>query len=323
MNRGPLFRPDYKPKFSGHQTFPMRYGWLKKAYDRVIETEDDDSGNKLLCWGEDAIARYGVGKNMVASIRHWANVTGIIDEPSGTNEVVSTKFGKTLHKLDPYLEHPNSLWLIHWKLATAWKNKTTWFWAYSHYPAVIFEREQLIARLERLVKEQEWTNVAHTTLKKDVACFVRTYSAQHTSVSSGRDDSFESPLTELGLIRPVSKRDEFRFVRGQKSTLGNGAFVYALLEFWLENSVASTLSFEAIAHGPGSPGRAFLLDENDVVDRLSAIDDLTNGGLRWSETAGLKQVVRSPDFSMNSDSFLQFFKRDYYNSSHGKVAEWP
>lgn len=322
MARGPLFKRDYKPQFSGHETFPLRYGWLKKAYDRVSETEQEDN-NKALCWGDDAIARFGVGKNMVASMRHWASVAGIIEEPSGTNKVVTTELGKVLfgeNGLDPYLEHPTSLWLIHWKLATAWKKKTTWFWAFSHYPAVTFERDQLIKRLERLARDQGWPRVAHTTLKNDIACFVRTYAAQPVSVKAGRDDSYESPLTELGLMKPVSKRDEFRFVRGQKSTLDEGAFVYALLEFWLELSNASTLSFEAVAHEPGSPGRTFLLDENDVADRLSNIDDITNGALRWSETAGLKQVVRNPDFTLDAEHILQFIRSDYDNFSRTEAA---
>ncbi|MEK7854647.1 MAG: DUF4007 family protein, partial [Acidobacteriota bacterium] len=39
MRRGPLFEPNYRPSFSGHETFPLRYGWLKKAFDRVVEIE--------------------------------------------------------------------------------------------------------------------------------------------------------------------------------------------------------------------------------------------------------------------------------------------
>ncbi|BCA81008.1 DUF4007 family protein [Desulfuromonas sp. AOP6] len=310
MAHGPLYQQDYKPHFSGHETFPLRYGWLKKCYDRVSETEQE-SNNKLLCWGDDAIARFGVGKNMVSSMRHWAVVAGIIDEPSNTNMVKSTSLGQLLfgeHGVDPYLENQNSLWLIHWKLATQ-KKKTTWYWAFSYYSAVTFDRDKLIKRLQR-----DWPNVAQATIKNDVGCFIRTYAAQPSSSKSGRDDSLESPLTELGLIKPVSKRDEFRFVRGQKTTLGEGAFVYALLEFWREFSPASsTLSFEAIAYEPGSPGRVFLLDENDVADRLSDIANVTNNALRWSETAGLKQVVRSSNFDFSNA--LEFALEDYKRSS--------
>ena len=48
----------------------------------------------------------------------------------------------------------------------------------------------------------------------------------------------------------------------------DGVFVYALIDFWARYSTAGTLSFEAVAHAPGSPGRVFLFDENDVVDAL-------------------------------------------------------
>ena len=30
MLRGPLGKTQYKPKFSGHDTFPFRYAWLPK-----------------------------------------------------------------------------------------------------------------------------------------------------------------------------------------------------------------------------------------------------------------------------------------------------
>src|SRR5690625_6536827 len=83
MARGPLYQQDYKPQFSGHETFPLRYGWLKKCYDRVAETEPEPD-NKSLCWGDDAIARFGVGKNMVSSMRHWATVAGIIEDRKST-----------------------------------------------------------------------------------------------------------------------------------------------------------------------------------------------------------------------------------------------
>ena len=83
MPRGPLYQDGYMPRFSGHETFPLRYGWLKKVFDRVTETAGEPN-QKTACWGDDAIAQFGVGKNMVASMRHWAKATGIIEEPPGT-----------------------------------------------------------------------------------------------------------------------------------------------------------------------------------------------------------------------------------------------
>ena len=310
MSRGPLYQAGYASQFSGHETFPLRYGWLKKAFDRVTETEGHPD-NRAACWDDDAIARFGVGKNMVASIRHWAKAARVIKE-TGTNSVQTTDFGRLLFGpkgLDPYMEHLATLWLIHWQLAARDK-KTTWFWSFSHYPAITFDRDNLVKKLVRLAKDRSWPRVANTTIKNDVACFVRTYVARQPSGKTGHDDALESPLTELGLIKAVGKKDGFRFVHGPKTTLGDGVFTYALIDFWIRYSnAAATLSFEAIAHAPGGPGRVFLFDENDVADRLAALDDVTRGALRWSETAGLKQVVRNTD--INENVALTWVSGDY------------
>jgi hypothetical protein len=139
------------------------------------------------------------------------------------------------------------------------------------------------------------------------------------STRAGQEDSLESPLTELGLIKAIGKHDGFRFVRGPKPNLGDGVFVYALIDFWSRHSPKSaTLSFEAIAHEPGSPGRVFLFDENDVVDRLSVLDGLTDGVLRWSETAGLKQVVRSGELA--PERALEWVEMDYISSDRSEAA---
>lgn len=318
MARGPLFQDSYSPQFSGHETFPLRHGWLKKAYDRVAETEGMPE-NRAACWDDEAIARFGVGKNMVASMRHWAKAAGIIEEPT-VNSARTTGLGRLLFGakgVDPFMEHPASLWLVHWQLA-GHAEKTTWFWAFSHYPAVTFERENFMKKLDRLAKDRNWSRVAQATLKNDVACFIRTYVARPPSGKVGHDDALESPLTELGLIKAIGKKDGFRFVRGAKSSLGDGVFTYALLDFWSRYSGAATLSFEAIAHAPGGPGRTFLFDENDVADRLVGLEDVTNGALRWSETAGLKQVVRNTE--IDAGAALALLAGDYEERGEREAA---
>lgn len=320
MGRGPLFQKDYRPQLSGHETFPLRYGWLKKAYDAVAATENDPE-NKSVFLGDDAIARFGVGKNMVASMRHWGSAAGILNELQGSPVIRKTELGRLLFGpggLDPYMEHPATLWLVHWHLA-ARPNKTTWFWAFNHFPALTFEREHLVKGISRLAKDRSWSRVAAATVKNDVACFIRTYVPQQPSSQAGNDDALESPLTELDLIKAIGKRDGFRFVRGSKSTLGDGVFVWALLDFWARYSKkAATLSFEAIAHEPGGPGRVFLFDENDVADRLTGLEDATGGKLRWSETAGLKQVVRDPDLSF--EAAPSYIEADYVGPRRREAA---
>jgi hypothetical protein len=315
MARGPLFNEKYRPQFSGHETFPLRYGWLKKAFDAISETEQD-AENKSVFLNDDAIARLGVGKNMVASMRHWATAVGIIREDISSNRIVTTELGRKIFGavgIDPFLEHPSTLWLIHWQLCGK-PDKTTWYWVFNHYTSDTFDRDFLVKGLERLASDRQWTRVAGTTIKRDVECFVRTYVARSSSDKWAYEDTLESPLAELGLIRPIGKRDGFRLLRGQKSTLGDGVFLYSVIQFWKRYSEGtSTISFEALAYEPGSPGRVFLLDENDLADRLVDIEDYTDGAYRWSETAGLKQVIR--DYDLTEEDQFRLVELDYPESN--------
>ena len=294
MLRGPLYEDDYRPQLSGHETFPLRYGWLKKAYDAVRRKEGQANSGEVFS-GPDAIARFGVGKNMVASMRHWAEASGVVVVDLRANHAATTSLGRRLfddHGLDPYMEDPSTSWLIHWRLAGCPK-KTTWFWAFSHCPSLDFEREGLAEAIGRLASDRKWPRASSATIKNDVGCFVRTYVAQSPAAKSNQEDSLESPLTELGLIKPIGRRGGFRFVRGSKPSLGVEAFCYAVTDFWNDRFPnVNTLSLEVLTHEPGSPGRVFLLDENDVVDMLVQMEDRTNGAYRWSETAGLKQLMR-------------------------------
>ena len=315
MLRGPLGKDVYRPQFSGHETFPLRYGWLKKAYDAVSKTEGVGSRNVFL--DSDAIARFGVGKNMVASMRHWANISGILEDRSAEGSIVTTPLGTRIFGekgLDPYMEHPATAWLLHWNIAAS-TSKTTWFWAFQHFPHPNFEREMLVQGLQNLAEERRWTRASPATIRRDVSCFIRTYVAQPPSNPGGFEDGLECPLTELGLIKATGRRDGFRFVRGPKPSLGAGVFGYAVTRYWNANYAgAATLSFEALAHEPGSPGRTFLLEEDDLVTMLMSLEETTKGAIRWSETAGLKQLIRARELTVEES--LNLFEKDYGRRSH-------
>ena len=317
MLRGPLYDPDYSPKFSGHETFPLRYGWLKKAFDAVSVAEENGRERSIFL-AEDAIAHFGVGKNMVASMRHWAVAAGVIWDSKGKSS--TTPMGLRVfgdNGLDPFMEDPTTAWLIHWHLC-GHPFKTTWYWAFNHYSAASFDRHMLVKGIEKVAKDRGWPRVSVATIKNDVACFVRTYVSRPTSGKASHEDALESPLTELGLIRAVGGRDGFRFVRGRKPTLGAGVFCYAVTQFWSHYSTAGTLSFEALAHEPGSPGRVFMLDENALADRLFDLEEVSEGRYRWSETAGLKQLIR--DSEISPEEALSFIDDDYLSRSRKDAA---
>ncbi len=320
ISRNPFQQEGFRPLFSGHETFPLRYGWLKKAYDAVVSCEDPTAARDIFL-SEDAIARFGVGKNMVAAMRHWATCCGVLQHDKTTKTLSVSPFGKMLfgdRGVDAYLEHPASLWLLHWQLVThaAGKpSKTTWYWTFNHFPALDFTRDELLDGLLRLAEAHGWQRLAEKTLRNDIDCLIRTYEAREGE-SNNVEDLLASPLSELALIR--GQRNQFRLVRGPKRTLPNGIFIYALQSFWDRLGAQRTLSFEAIAHEAGAPGRVFLLDEADLADRLLALENLTGGVFAWSETAGLKQVLR--ERSLTTKEINALLRSAYSPVAHEEAA---
>jgi hypothetical protein len=164
------------------------------------------------------------------------------------------------------------------------------------------------------VKDRGWGRISPSTIKRDVECLVRTYVSKPPTTKTSPEDSLECPLAELGLIKPIGKRDGFRLVRGSKPTLGNGVFLYALIRFWRKSQYKdlTQLPFDYIANSPGSPGRVFLLDENELATRLMGLESYTNGILAWSETSGIKAIIKSPGRCLRDEGLeLGYIKEDY------------
>lgn len=286
---------EYRPSFSGHETFPLRYGWLQKAYHAVSEAPSAKEAVHVFR-DPDSIARFGVGRNMVGAIRHWATGTGILKETKEGLE--PTWLGQMLFGedgTDPYLEEDASLWLLHWQLA-ARPRLTSAFWLFNEFRGGSFVRQDIVAALLKLAEQQAWSRVSSTTVDRDLQCLLRTYIGGRGSSEAG-----ESILAELGLIRPMDKYRS-RLSRGRKPNLSNAVFLYCFNEFW-ENFAPeqATMSFENIAYAPGSPGRVFLLDEDDIVNRLEQLEEISDGTLTWSETAGLRQIIRTKNRSMETE----------------------
>ena len=292
MLRGPLATPGFRGQFSGHETFPLRYGWLNKVFDAVSH---GPRKNGNLFSKDEAIADFGVGKNMVASMKHWALTSRIIEEakahfkPSELGTFLMGELG-----VDPYLESPASLWLLHWNIVTNLERATTWYWAFGHYSGLVFDQERLTSEVCELVNERDWKRISHTTIKRDVECFIKTYaSSSRRAATEITEDTLESPFAELALIKPTGFRGSYQFQRGPKPALPDQIFVYALNSFWKAHTSANTLSIEAISYEPGSPGRVFKLDDDALAERLVRIEQTSEGAFRWTDTAGLSQVLRT------------------------------
>ncbi|MYC77098.1 DUF4007 family protein [Candidatus Poribacteria bacterium] len=285
------------PSFSGHQTFPFRYTWLKKGVDAVTE-------NPTVFSSEDASVTLGVGKNMVSSIRHWCTVARLIKaDPHQRRRLVPTELGKAIFNdkngFDPYLDDPATLWLIHWQITTNINQATAWYWAFNVLRKNQFVPTTFIEEVYKWVQQRKFMrSISDNTLQRDVNCFIRTYcQSRHTAAVV--EESFDCPLVELNLIAELPESNGYEFQRGAKETLPVEIFTATLIAFWdLRFSERGALPFSDLMYAPLSPGRIFRLDEDTMTAYLENLAQLTNEALQYDETTGLKQVYRRDDLNL-------------------------
>jgi hypothetical protein len=287
-----------KYKFSGHQTFAFRYGWLEKGVREMLKHPD-------LFSRDDALVLLGVGKNMVESIRHWCTVTQLVEEDgeskkTGASALRVSAIGKMLldedDGWDPFLEDDASLWLVHWLLVSNPTIVTTWQIAFSLFQRPDFTKREL-ADYVAAFADKNGVSVNQSSLARDVECFIRTYTAARTKAKQlVLEESFDCPLQELSLIQSSPDGEVYRFSVGMKPTLPSAVFGYALLQYFdTVRAGRNTMSVQECLYGPGSPGQAFKLDENTLVELMEELERITRGKVALDETTGLKQIYRRED----------------------------
>ena len=299
--------------FSGHETFPFRYTWLKKGVDAVNTVR----GKPTIFADDDATITLGVGKNMVRSIHHWCQVARLIElggmDSNNRRRFVPTELGDRTFAddgFDPYLEDAATLWLIHWNLTTNANRATTWFWAFSIFGQNEFTKDKFISELITWTEKSTRNRISENSIKRDVDCFLRTYVPSRLTKTTTMEDTFDCPLVELDLISDSPDGNTYRFHRGPKPSLPIEIFAAVLSEFWdTRFSENNTLTFANIAYSEKSPGRTFQLDEDTLAEYLDRLESLTDGALRYDETAGMKQVYRNR--KIDSMELLQ----QYYRSN--------
>ncbi|MBI2830764.1 MAG: DUF4007 family protein [Chloroflexi bacterium] len=276
--------------FAGHETFPFRFGWLKKGVDAVQTTSN-------IFQRDEAIIRLGVGKNMVKSIRHWCLATAMVTENRevGVGHLQVTSLGRRLFAdagWDPFLEDDASLWLLHWKLTSSGTRAATWYWAFHRFREYAFTRPLMVESLARELQLIGWVDVSLSTIKRDIDCFVHTYMS-NSNPGRQLNDSIDCPLAGLGILIQEPDSDRMRFRVGPKPSLPASIFAYALLEFWdSTDNKGKTLDFREIMAREGSPSLAFKLDQDSVLSYLDKLADVTAGRMIFEDTALVRRVVR-------------------------------
>jgi len=295
--------------FSGHETFPLRFNWLKKGIDAAAEDPEIFNSDR-------AIAEFGVGKNMVRAIRHWGLACGTLEaHPDTGGGYRPTDFGEQLladEGWDPYLEDVGTAWLLHWKLCGTARPSPLWHFVFARYAG----RDIWI----RSVKDSfaDWADQenidlpANSTLKRDLNCLLSTYASRSTT-RSDLEDALGSPFTDLNLIHETDGVYHFR--PGPQPTLPAEVFIHTVLQFWEDtHPEAKTIAIQEILQRDGSPGRVFKLSENRAFDLLMEAETWEKPPFVYRDSAGNRQLLRQ-----NEEMTAQTVLKRYYASARDRV----
>ncbi|MGY8666994.1 DUF4007 family protein [Bradyrhizobium sp. UFLA05-109] len=288
-------------RFSGHETFACRFAWLPKACQMLRQEPE------LWSSDEDAMVRLGLGKNMVRSLRFWAAAMGVVTPGTGRTPAI-TEFGAKVfapNGYDPYIEHSSTPWLLHWALASNTAMPLfSWHTLFNRWPYPEFSRSDV---LKTLARESRILGYDHSeiTLSQHFDVLLHTYLPSRANVNL--EDSLDGPLTDLRLLEHVGDRKGdggrrepiYSFRRGRKPEVSDAVFDFALHDFWRRrHDQESTLSLREICVGDGSPGRIFLLSEDDVRQRL---EQNVGGTFEYLPSAISGRIVLSADRPIFSD----------------------
>jgi hypothetical protein len=277
-------------RFSGHESFVCRYGWLPKIYnaigqDPLLLKDEAKSTHKL-----------GIGRNMVKSLQFWAESTGVITN-DGAGGHAQGPLGDLLfgeQGWDPHLEGLEGLWLIHWCLSTS-AGIAAWNEVFGEGRLIRFDRQKLIVALAQrgagLARP-----LAPSTLEQHVSIFVQSYYQSER----GADDTSWCPLQDLGLIK-ASKVDDSRIIYDTEQIAPVGltvrVFFLALVDFVLRRGNGShTTDLSQVLKGPYSPGIVFRLDEYQLRQYLEVVPKAfaLGNAFRFIDTADTQSIVLDP-----------------------------
>ncbi|MCH7226301.1 DUF4007 family protein [Haloferula sp. A504] len=287
-------------RFTGHETFVCRYAWLPKV---VRELDPDRSGNPLLFKDEDdAMVRLGVGKNMVRSAKFWAECTGIIEEIEGGGHG-PTEFGRLIlghDGYDEFLQRIETLWLLHWKLATNPKRPLFhWQQMLNHWQRAEFSESEVLPFLIRGLRTDE-TVKSERTFADGFRVFVNSYLPTRGRKGEIAEDNLDCPLVELGLLQKVGERLKdantrepvYSFVVDRKPGISSALFAYCIWDYWRNSPYdgQSSLGFRFVSSAEGSPGQIFKLPELAVRPLLDGLSSATDGAFAFVESSSMQQV---------------------------------
>lgn len=260
-----------KIRLQGHEKFALREGWINKGL--MILAHNSDAFTR-----KDATDLFGIGNNMVKSLRYWMRAFGLTNN-SGTE---LTQMGKVIAKYDPYLENPFTLWIMHSYIAKNVEEATTWYMYFNCCDDDELDKSEIESILLREVKKYAaGTKFSENSLSNDVDVLLNMYS--RNKEKSDPEDKNISPFSQLELI----KKNGGKYIKKHpnKKIFSEKIVLYELALMMIQKE---GISIEDAVFGERGLAKIYNLTgvmANEYFDRLDASDYI-----RINRTAGLDMI---------------------------------
>ena len=279
-------------RFCGHETFPIREGWLYKGLDMLM------ADASLL--GDEYVADHlGVGRNMAKAIRHWLLATGLAERGPGSarsrkTPLEPTLLGTLVADKDPHFLEIGTWWALHVNLVNTPEHAASWSWFFNSFNLERFERSIAVENLRRHVQLSRSAMPSIGTLERDVACLLSSYARSIPEDSTDPEEQRDCPFRELGLLSYFKTSGYYQLHQGAKPVPPE-LFGYAAAMAFSDagdGEGATDITIHDAARQPGGPGRAFALTSEALFEvALRAETKIGNGDIQIAGLAG-SRVVR-------------------------------
>lgn len=298
-------------KFRAHETFFIRKGWLYKGLKNVTV-------NKYVFMGidEKPMDILGIGNNMVKALRYWMQATGLTVEPSsGKRYQTLTKFGKIVYENDKYMEELGTLWLIHYKLASNFKEATAWYYFFNEFNVNEFTSEDFTQRLDNYIinYNKNSDNKSDRILSDEFNCILGTYLPRYklSKTKIDPENNIECPLGDLDLIDICDNNKRIYKKKSPKIDTLDPLICLAIIVDNLDNK--TEINITSLLNENCNIGKILNLDIMGLNAILNKLENLNY--LKVIRTAGLDVVRLSEKIKgdNNTEKFL-YCVNEYYSN---------
>lgn len=281
-----------KIRLQGHEKFALRDGWLTKGLSIIDKRPDAFLGSE----GPDL---FGIGNNMVKSLRYWMKAFKLIEENPGAGAKLS-ELGKIILQNDVYLEKNFTLWILHSQIAKNIAEATTWYMFFNKCNVIDMEKDEIEKILYREISQYVMGQpFSENSLKNDVDVLLNMYSKN--KVNSDPEDKSQSPFANLGLVK--NTENLYSQTSPKRRDIDEWVVLYELAEMMLDKN---EISIERVLNGTCGISHIYQVKPvlaNELLDRLDAAEYI-----RVDRTAGLDMIYRTKAFTTES-VMANYYKR--------------